>query len=355
MPTRILPGVALLGGLCLCSCASPYFVHDPRTIVVDREEVPRLLKSLRCELVTFIAANNQRNILFAAQTRAHGIRSAEELYQYFEIDPRRFGVVNLSLVVQDNIGIGSGTQIDRLWTSDRGVHTHFLDIGPTASDTNIYTATWNFALPQDAISLRPAPQGEPRETGFSCYSEIPKRIAPPFGSVYAEEDLDALARNDFPDYALFRRVWVNNTVPLAAWLQDVGNSITKSTLGWHTPQQKPSELIPAQMFYQFQVQVTGGLDVKYGLTAPLWPSMGVEALGSVQKTNMIQIYLNGIEASDWYNAQFGNTINTEAKPLPKIEVTSSGEPVPTYVGRERARGHPEWPTIITGPQGSSPH
>ena len=172
--------------------------------------------------------------------------------------------------------------------------------------------------------LRPAPQGEPGETSFSCYSEIPKRIPPPFGSVYAEEDLDALARNDFADYALFRRVWVNNTVPLAAWLQDVGNSITKSTLGWHTPQQKPSELIPAQMFYQFQVQVTGGLDVKYGLTAPLWPSVGVEALGSMQKTNMIQIYLNGIEAFNWYNAQFGNTINTEAKPLPKIEVTGSG-------------------------------
>jgi hypothetical protein len=355
MSARALSSVALFGSIVLSSCASPYFIHDPRTLVVDREEVPRLLKSLRCELITFIAANNQRNILFVAETKAHGIRSAEELYQYYEIDPRRFGVVNLTLQVQDSAGIGSGTQIDHLWTHDGGVHTHFLDVGPTIADVSQYAATWNFALPQDAIVLRAAPQPEPDESSYSCYSEIPKRASPPFGSSYAEEDLDALARNDFPDYPLFKRVWVNNNVPLAGWLQEVGNSITRPTLGWHTPQQKASEMIPAQMVYQFSVTVTGGLDVKYGLTSPAWPILGVEALAGVQKTNTIQIYLNGIEANDWYNAQFGNTINNDAKPLPKIKVAGPQQPTPTYVGRERSRGRPEWTPVITGPPGASRH
>ena len=76
MRLRLMPVAALAGAILLGSCASPYFVHDPRTLVVDREEVPRLLKSLRCELITFIAANNQRNMMFQAEAKLNGIRSA---------------------------------------------------------------------------------------------------------------------------------------------------------------------------------------------------------------------------------------------------------------------------------------
>lgn len=349
MSARILPGAALAASIALGSCASPYFVHDPRTLVVDREEVPRLLKSLRCEMATFIAANNQRNILFVAEAKVHGIESATEKYQYYEIDPRRFGVVNLTLQIQDTLGLQSGTQIDRLWTNDGGVHTHFLDIGPTAADQSIYAATWDFIIPQDATTVRPAREADANDSSFSCYSRIPKKASPPFGSIYAEADLDALARNDFPQYTLFKRIWVNNATPLAAWLEDVGVSITKATLNWHDVQQKPDHMIPAQMLYQFSVQVTGGLDVKYGLTAPLWPSVAAEVAGSVQKINTIAIYLNGIEAADWYNAQYGNSINTEAVPLPTIKVNGAGQPVPSYVGRRRPRGRPEWTPLIVGP------
>lgn len=353
MSARILSAAALLGSLCLGSCASPYFVHDPRTLVVDRQQVPRLLKSLRCELATFIAANNQRNILFAAEAKVRGIRSAAEKYQYFEIDPKRFGVVNVSLQIQDTLGLQSGTQFDRLWTNDGGVHTHFLNIGPTASDQSTYLAMWTFVVPQDAITLRAAPADDPKGTTFSCYSEIPQKASPPFASVYAQADLDALARNDFPDYALFKRVWVNNATPLAAWLADVGDSITNATLHWHDVRQKPDRMIPAQMFYQFSVQVTGGLDVKYGLTSPAWPLVAAEAAAGAQQINTISIYLNGIEAADWYNAQEGNTINNEASPLPTINVGGPAQPLPDYVGRKQSRGHPQWPAVITRPPGPS--
>lgn len=322
--------------------------------MIDRAEVPRLLKSLRCELATFIAANNQRNMLFAAEAKVNGVRSAAQKYQYYEIDPTRFGVVNLSLEIQDTAGLASGTQIDRLWTGASGVTTRFLDIGPTASDQSAYTASWAFVLPQDAITLRAAPAGETRESTFSCYSQIPKRIPPPFGSAYVEDNIDALARNDFPDYALFKRVWVNNTTPLAAWLEDVGASITRATLNWHDVKQKPDQMIPAQMLYQFTVQVTGGLDAKFGLTAPAWPLVGAEVTGTVQKTNTITIYLNGIESGDWYDAQFGLTLNKDAAPLPTIETAGATHSVPTYVGRSQPRGYPEWPVIVRTPP-AAPH
>ena len=216
-------------------------MHDPQALVVSRDEVPRLLKSLRCELVTFIAANNQKNMLFAAEAKVDSLKSAAEKYQYSEIDPRRFGTVSLSLQIQDNLGLQSGTQFDWFKTNDGGAHARLLNIGPTGSDQSTYSATWNFIFPQDAITFHAHhPDGSSKEMAPRCYAEIPKRIPPPFGSIYAEPDLDALSRNDFPDYALFKRVLVNNSLPLAAWRQQVGSSITETTLDWHDVRQKPS-------------------------------------------------------------------------------------------------------------------
>jgi hypothetical protein len=342
---HIAPAAAVLAALLLSSCASPYFVHDPQSLVVSRAEVPRLLKSLRCELATFVAANNQRNMLFAAEAKAHGVESAQEKYQYFELDPSRFGTVTLSLQVQDFIGMQNGTQADWLGTHDLGIHTHLLNIGPTASDQSTYVATWNFVVPQDAITVHAARPNASSED-FACYANVPKFEPPPFGSIYAAPDLEALARNDFPDYALFKRVWVDGTTPLAAWLGGVATSITKSTLTLHDDTQKPDRIIPAQMAYTFAIQVTGGLDVKYGLTSPRWPLVAVEGATSSQSTNTMVMTLNGIESYDWYLAQEGGTLNGDAKPLPTIKVTGTSQPLPDYVGRRKPRGRPEWPGIL---------
>lgn len=338
LPRAVVLGLALLGG-----CASPYFVHDPRTLVLDRAEVPRLLKSLRCELATYIAANNQRNILFVAEAKVHGVQSASEKYQYFEIDPKLFGVVNLILQIQDTGGLGAATNYE--WLQSSGTRTQTVSLAPVLQDQSTYVANLNFILPQDTLTLYPGGPGNE----FACYSQIPTRVPPPFNSAYAEEDLDALARNDFPQYALFRRVLVNNVTPLAAWLQDVGGSITKAALGWQTPQEKPSEMIPGQMGFSFAVQVTGGLNVTYGLTSPVWPIASTQLGGSIQKTNTIQIYLNGIEAALWYAGAEGLSKNTAAKPLPTIKVNGAIHPLPGYVGRSRSRGRPQWPIIVAPP------
>lgn len=351
MSSRTLPFVALAGSVLLASCASPYFVHDPRTIVVDRGEVPRLLKSLRCELITYIAANNQRHILFDAEAKLHGIRAAAEQYQYYEIAPKSFGAIALSLTVQDSVGLTSGTEYEWYRSNDGGAHSHSWTFGPAASDQSAYTATWDFVVPQDALVLRPAPPTDSEDAPFSCYAQIPKRPSPPFGSVYAEEDIDALARNDFPDYALFKRILVNNATPLAAWLEDVGSSITKPTMGAQYRQQKPYQIIPALMQYQFEVVVSGGLGVTYGLTSPLWTVASTGVTGSVQKTNTMTIYLNGLEGQDWVFATAdGGAKNNEAHDLPVINVNVSAPDLPEYVGRKRPRGQPLYPLLILSPQ-----
>lgn len=348
----LAPVLALAAAACLASCASPYFVHDPQTLIVDREEVPRLLKSLRCELTTFIAMNNQRNMMFQAEAKVNGIRSAIQKYSYYEIDWAQFGALELSLQVQDTLGLQSGTQFDWLRSEGNG-HSHALNIGPTAADQSTYVANWFFALPQDAITLKPAPAVDPPEQPFSCYKAIPKREPPPFDSPYVADDIEALARNDFPDDALFKRVWVNNTTPLAAWLEQVGISISDATLHGSNVQEKRDQMIPGQMQYQFQIVLTGGLDVKYILASPLWPVVGAEVSGGMQKTNTIIITLNGLDSQSAYISQFsgGGIKNTNApKTLPIINVGNAKGPLPAYVGRQHARGHPQWPFVIVQPQ-----
>src|SRR5579871_5166635 len=110
-------GLGVVAAACLlASCASPYFVHDPQTLAIDRAEVPRLLKSLRCEMATYIAANNQRTMLFGAEAQTAGIESAIEKYKYFELDPGLFGGVALRLKIQDAAALGPGTTFNQVAT-----------------------------------------------------------------------------------------------------------------------------------------------------------------------------------------------------------------------------------------------
>jgi hypothetical protein len=103
------------------------------------------------------------------------------------------------------------------------------------------------------------------------------------------------------------------------------------------------------MSFSFAVQVTGGVNVTYGLTSPVWPIVDTQIGGAMQKTNTIQIYLNGIEAALWYAGAEGLSKNTAAKPLPTIKVSGARYPLPGYVGRTRSRGHPQWPIIVPPP------
>ena len=139
-------------GFVLPGCASPYFVHDPQTFIINRSEVPHLIKALRCELATFIAANNQRRVLFQAVVATKGIEDAIAKYPYFEMDTQSFGGVALDLKIQDTIGVQPGTQFDWKQSADM-VHSKAWNLGPTAGDQSTYEVLWNFVVPQDTYFL----------------------------------------------------------------------------------------------------------------------------------------------------------------------------------------------------------
>jgi len=287
--------------LCLGSCASLEVLHDPQFGVMSREQLPKFVKSVRCELVTFYDANRRRLKLYAATVAANP-KLAAERYSYFPVKDELFGLFFVDLKVQDTLGLpASGSSFDRKSNAVANT-TKIWHLGPNFTDQGTYEFQWLFALEQNA-RLSPAsriqvsyPSNEiyPELGGFGCYSGIDEST-----------DRDALANHAYPETERFNRIWVNGVVPLAAWLQ--ANSAVMSTTLLDDLHHADEAIFPAQMYYTFTVQVTGGADVKFSLMSPKWSPLAPDISGSVQQTNNLQIFINGDKAQGANGAKAGTT------------------------------------------------
>jgi hypothetical protein len=139
--------LVLCGAYWLVGCADPHFVHDPQIGYFDRTQLPLLLKSLRCELATYVAANNQRKIINVGLYKSDPFRADHE-FPFFQIDPSKFGGISLELKIQDTLGTQSGTTADWKRTMD-ALHTRVWNIAPSLGEQNSYDLLGAFLLPQD--------------------------------------------------------------------------------------------------------------------------------------------------------------------------------------------------------------
>jgi hypothetical protein len=334
--------------LVLCSCASPFFIHDPQMGFVSRDQIPYLIKSLRCELATYIAADNQRQIIHTALTTSGipdrashpmPVLEANERYPYFAIDPALYAGIALDLKIQDSAGIQSGTSFAWKRTAPDKIHSHSWALGPTLADQSTYEGDVAFLMPQDIFRMVPATgphlsyaqaaADDGSNQPFLCFNRVPfKPLADvPFrGPEYAyapltpeppnpfqkftyhwlpgfpvnltigdlKQDIDGLAAGKYPDDADFDRILVNGTTPLAAWLQQVSTTMTSSMFITNRNEAEESAA-PGQMTYTFTIQVTAGLDVKSGWTTTLW-TLGGEASAGLQHTSTLTLVLNAVSA-----------------------------------------------------------
>lgn len=126
-------GAIVCAALCLGSCTSLNVIHDPHPFL-DRQHVPNPLKSMRCELITYIEANRQRRNLF------YMLRNFDRTYAFanfphYELSEKQFGLIVLDVKVQDTVGVGA--TIDPLNTVDAAT-TRTWHFGPTAGNQNTY-------------------------------------------------------------------------------------------------------------------------------------------------------------------------------------------------------------------------
>ncbi|WP_128932217.1 hypothetical protein [Bradyrhizobium zhanjiangense] len=290
-------------GICLAmgGCTSLYHIHDPQTGVITAGELPYFLKSIRCEVVTFYQIERERR---KAYLKIYKTRPEEafDRYAHFDIDPFLYGTFFLELKVADTGGFGSGTVFDykRILSATSNEVTH---VGPTVSAQDTYDLIWSFLLKQNAQlasdTTPRAASSAPYERG--CYRGAPADLV----------ELEALAENKYPERIAYKRIIVDASKPLAAWLRDNAILIAANDL---TPAMPTERAEPAQMTYTFSIQVTGGVEAKYSLTSSRWSPAAVQASASAQQFSNLGIYINGPNAVLANGAKSGSAGYAEKTP-----------------------------------------
>jgi hypothetical protein len=251
--------MARVAAICLASfsigsCGVMNYIHDPQFGLLNRSEVTSLLKSLRCELITFYEANRQtRNtfysivvppdqslaeaiasaktakagkdaekaqvaILVAREQRDSARASAVELYPYFPLADGLDWYDSLNLLsgvyaelkVVDSLGMpASGTNtttIDRK-AARSPISSKTLHIGPSLTGMNTYDLNWSFILEQSAeLYETKLNETKPNETKssadlFQCYTELPPIKPWNYAADYVALALPAMEKvvRDHPD------------------------------------------------------------------------------------------------------------------------------------------------------------
>jgi hypothetical protein len=355
-------GFWALHALVLAGCADLSVIHDPQTGLISSDQVDAFLKSVRCELRTFYAANNQNEKSYAAainrydkliaaakryQKEKNGIGAnaalskaamvraeAIERFPYYLLENDLFGGVYLDLKVIDTFGFPTAGASSSTFDNKsviNATHSFTWLIGPTLYNQNTYEEIDNYIIEQtDSLVAGPDP--------FSCYSQLPK-------------DLAGLAYGEYPEWTKFKRIRVNFQKPLAGWLMD------RSAQLWHTFKAASEEaendrIIPVQSTYNFTVQITSGVDGKYSLLTPAWNPAQVDFGASNAQSSLVTIAINGDDASLAAGAKVGTAVNdatNHAKP-PYVPVGNLRElQVSPPVAPGTPRGHLLWPPTLPVP------
>ena len=70
--------------------------------------VDKVFKSLRCELITFLEANRWRAIEFEKRKSRLGYDEARTRYAYLDLDPTKYGALQVDLKTIDVLGLTIG-------------------------------------------------------------------------------------------------------------------------------------------------------------------------------------------------------------------------------------------------------
>lgn len=234
----------------LAACASTRDVHDPREEIA----VADVLKSLRCELITFLDANRQKERLYE-QLADKDYATAAGRYAFLDLDEDLYAGVYVTLRVS-NTKSGSLTVSRDIEFASGEVLT--MEAGPSLSDGATYTLEQSYALLQGATLYDAKAAGAAAGASSACYSELP--------SAAGQRDLPGLAAGRYPEFERFQRIHVEE-VPLAGWLQTVAAEAARNDL---LPAAMEERLQPGQLSYSFAISVKPGLNGRLRLRATPW-------------------------------------------------------------------------------------
>jgi hypothetical protein len=314
----------------LSSCAALYNIDDPTVGVIAKDQLPAFQKAVRCELVTFIRANKQRKQLYE-KTEKVDRELAVDQYRYFDLDPDLFGAALLDLKVIDTVGLPSMSASNfsnKLTFTQTGIITHSqtLILNPSLTDQNTYEWQWLFLVPQNAtIYGRPVVDGDAGDVDsqivdpFQCYRAIPAHQIVDGKKPKLVKDYESLARGQYPQYEQFKRIRVNGDEPFAAWLEDNGSLMGTTFFAVNKKAEQAEHIVPVQMYYNFAIQISGGLNASFSLISSRWNPLAPVATASQQQTNNLQVWFNGPDSALGAGAKTGTAqVKNATTELPAV-------------------------------------
>ena len=292
-----VPMSVLLGG-----CAFMHDnVRDPGTLV----PVASVLKSLRCEAITYLVANRLRQKEFKNLVQ-HDFTAAFDKYASLDLDDKEYGTIEADLKTIDSLGLSLGMD----WKTNvaKNGSSHDWHIGPSVTATKTYVRSDVFALPQDAeLGPRTGKKGDlPQfygdvdrsDAGYFCYT-AKKGTS---DSLIAIDVAEMLARDELPQFDNYERILVDGHLPLARWLEIKGSEMVKNSVA-----KGPylETLLPAQLNYSFALELKPSFDFKYTMVATVINPQVPDVTASIDSTSTFFIYLNTEYAKAAYGAKSG--------------------------------------------------
>jgi hypothetical protein len=345
---------ACVAALFLASCTLQN-IQDPQFGLLDGHRVlPGLLKSIRCELITFYADNQERrrsldwirNRLYHEGVKT--IRLDEVLnHRYYDLDTEAYGAFVLESKIVDNIGLPGTNSSFANQLHAFPAHAQVFTVAPTLSAQGTYDMNYNFAIQQDEdfahlphisedrVPAQGVENGEEKNDPLLCYQKV------------VSGHFDDLAAGKYPTLERFDRLRVDGGLPLAAWLQynttimGVSRNILAdiSSPNDRKPVPVAAEYVNegvdgGQMSYIFTVQYTAGVDAKFSLLSSRWNTLAADLMASAVQTGVLSLYVNGYMAVTAINAKTGLVLipGKGAIPQPQKVYVVNGHPNPTARG-----------------------
>jgi hypothetical protein len=323
MRKSLIAGAAAMS---LSACSALYDISvDPG----DTVPVNTVFKSLRCELVTFLAANRARRDAYVNVVKTIGFKAASERFAYVDIDDSKFGGLQVDLKTIDALGLSVG--LDWKTQIEPGGRFHTWHIGPALNGSKTYTRTTVFAIPQDdklgqsqrgSPSPRLSGDAQADDSDFFCYLE--QRDA---AKLKADlETFEALAAHKIPQVENFDRIYVDGPQPLAQWLMEkISAETAKSSLA---RQDYMESAYAGQLQYSFALEVKPSMDLKYTMVATVINPYVPEFTASRDSTGTFTLALNTHLATAAAGARSGSASIAAAYPgSPKpLEVWGPNSP-----------------------------
>jgi hypothetical protein len=341
--------VAATAAIVLSSCSTLENIHDPQFGLLSADQVPELIKSVRCELITFYAANAARkrkldeirSVIVQRHNQNNNIPLLIDYkevlaHSYFNLDTDLYGAFVLEAKVQDTEALlGTSSTFSNVIHSKTG-NSKTLTLGPSLNAQGTYDMNYNYAIQQDDTLSDVVAQitedeliaydGDfgPADSSSQCYRAV------------VRGHYDELAEGKYSRLERFHRISVDGGLPLAAWLEQNTTimGVARNILKDDTPQDqhgKPRIAVPVaqkylneaidpgQMSYIFTVQYTAGIDAKFSLVASPWNPLTTDSSLSFVQTGVLTIYINSYMAGAALGAKGGTFAIVRGPVAPPVQ------------------------------------